>query len=98
MAKLKDEAKAYKPQETKNIADLDKVSVDLDVTAETFTDKNEKEFTINVVIIDKEKYRVPTTVLKGLKAQLEERPSLKYFKVKKSGSNMATEYTVIPLE
>jgi len=35
--------------------------------------------------------------LKSLKAILEENPNLKDFKVKKSGTGMSTEYTVIPL-
>jgi len=98
MASLKEEAQAYEGGMTLNITDLPKVSVDIELVEETHTDKQDKEFTIKVAMIDKEKYRVPASVLKQLKAILEEKPNLKFFKVKKSGTGLNTDYTVIPLD
>ena len=46
---------------------------------------------------EEEEYRVPKSVLKQLKEQLEVNPKLKFFKVNKTGEGMKTSYTVIPL-
>ena len=91
-------AENQKEKKTQNIADLDKVSVDITCREETFTKQDGDEFTINVAEIDGQDYRVPASVLKQLKAVLKEIPDLKYFKVSKSGEGMNTEYTVIPLK
>jgi hypothetical protein len=95
---LKGEAQDYEPIKTKNIADLDKVSINLEVEEREGTDKKGKRFSYNVVIVDGEEYRVPNSVLKSLKAILEEKPDLIYFKVKKIGEGFDSEYTVITLE
>ena len=50
-----------------------------------------------VVNIDGIMYRVPNSVLNQLKILLEDNPELKFFKVKKSGQGLNTDYTVIPL-
>jgi len=101
MAKLFEEAKAYEPQQTKNIADLEEVSVDLDIEDDEFefTDKdgNSKVVKQKVALIGKEKYRVPNSVLHQLKVMLEDSPTLKKFKVKRAGSGLNTEYIVIPI-
>jgi len=97
MAKLGEKAKAYESKQTKNIADLSKVSVDLEMEERVGTDKDGKDFNYNVITVDGEEYRVPDSVLKSVKAILEENPNLKTFKVKKTGQGLSTEYTVIPL-
>ena len=97
MGNIMDEAKAYEPPKTKNIADLEVVRVDVDIKEETFNDKDGEPFTIKYIEVDGEKYRVPISVLKQLKAILEAKPDLKTFKVAKSGEGMNTEYTTIPL-
>ena len=97
MAKLGEKAKAYESKQTKNIADLPKVSVDLELEERTGKDKDGNNFDYNVIIIEDEEYRVPDSVLKSLKAILEENADLKTFKVKKTGQGLSTEYTVIPL-
>jgi len=94
---LKDAAKAYEGKSTGNIADLPKVSTDLQLQDRTGTNDEGKEFTYQVIIIEGQEYRVPVSVLKSLKAILSENPNLASFKVKKSGQGLATEYTVIPL-
>ena len=97
MAKLKDEAMSYESSKTKNIADLDTVPVDIEINDETFTDNDGKEFTIKIIEVDGERYRVPVSVLKQLKTHLEDNPNIKKFKVRKTGEGMKTEYVVIPL-
>ena len=98
MGSIKDNAKAYEPPTTKNISELDKVSVDLVIEEKEFERKDETKFKVNVIVVEGEDYRIPTSVLKNLKAILEEKPELKFFKVKKTGEGLKTEYTVITLE
>lgn len=99
MAKLKEEALAYEPQQSKNIAELEVVSVDLDVKeSEEFLDSEGKPFRYKYVIKDGEKYRVPNSVLEQVKGFLTERPTMTKFKVKKSGSGLNTKYQVIPID
>lgn len=97
MGTLGEEAKAYEPPQTKNIAELETVSVDIEVEKKEFTKEDGSTFSINVINVNGEDYRVPTSVLKTLKAILEEKQDLKNFKVKKTGEGLKTEYTVIPL-
>lgn len=98
MGSMKDEAKAYEPPQTKNIADLEAVPIDSEIIEREFTDKDGNPFTVSVIVVSGEDYRVPVSVLKSLKAILEEKPEVKMIKVKKSGEGLKTEYTVIPLE
>jgi len=97
MATLGEEAKNYESQQTKNIADLEVVSTDLSVEDREGTDKEGKAFKYKVITVNNFEYRVPASVLNSLKAILKENPSLKTFKVTKSGTGLNTEYTVIPL-
>ena len=101
MAKLKEEAMTYESKQTKNIADLEVVSVDLDVEDDEFEIEDEKgnlkTIKQKVIIVDGEKYRVPNSVLKQLKVLLEDNPKITKFKVKRSGQGLNTDYTVIPL-
>jgi|TARA_R110002051_G_scaffold96271_1_gene166285 dynactin complex subunit len=97
MGSLKENAKEYEPQQTKNIAELEVVPVDSEVLEREFKDKDGNGFKISVIVVDGEDYRVPVSVLKSLKAILEEKPEVKAIKVLKSGEGLKTEYTVIPL-
>ena len=92
MPNIKDLAKEYEPQQTLNIADLDVVDVDIDVKVET-----DVEYPYKYIEVDGKRYRLPTTVIKSLKAILAENPELKKFRVKKDGEGLKTTYTVIPL-
>lgn len=98
MATLKDEAKVYEPQQTKNIADLKEVSVNLNLEDRKGKDKNGEEFSYKVVVVDGEDYRVPGKVLGDLKSILEKKPTLTKFAVSKKGVGLNTQYTVIPLD
>ena len=96
MAKLNEMAKAYVPQTTHNISEIQKIPVDIDVNEETYTDSEGKEFKVNVAIYNGEKYRIPNSVLEGLKGLLTKLPETKFFTVLKSGTGMNTRYQVIP--
>jgi len=98
MANLKDSALNYEAPAIHNIAELEKVSAELDVKTETHTKADGETFSVDVIVVDGQKYRVPATVLANLKAILQAKPDLKSFKVNKSGSGMQTTYTVIPMD
>ena len=94
---IKDEAKAYEPSTaTKNISELQSVSTDLLLEDDSFEYEG-KEIKQKVVTVAGERYRVPISVIRDLKVILEDNPNLKQFKVKKTGQQMETRYTVIPL-
>lgn len=99
---MKTAAKDYEPEQTQNIADLERVSVDVELEDDVFTctdDKTGKEKTVQQMIFvqDGIKYRVPKTVFSQLQDHLKENKDLKFFKVSKKGSGFSTVYTVIPL-
>lgn len=98
MATLRDSAKAYEPMKTKNIADLEAVSLDAVFEERTGKDKEGKDYQYSVVVVLGMDYRVPDTVLKDIKAIMEAKPTLKTVKVIKKGQGMGTQYTVVPLE
>jgi hypothetical protein len=98
MATLREEARAYEPQLTKNIADLKQVSVDMALEDRTGRDKEGVEFKYKVIVVDGDDYRVPGKVIGDLKAILEKKPTLKTFSVAKKGMGLNTQYTVIPME
>lgn len=104
MSKIGDFAKDYEPpQTTKNIADLPEVSTDIELEDDEFefVDKMTKQLKTvkqKVINLNGESYRVPITVIQQLKVIMEDNPSLKRFKVKRSGSTKDdTRYQVIPL-
>lgn len=94
---LKDAALTYESQSVGNIADLPKVSTSLIVEDREGTNEEGKTFSYKTIKVENQDYRVPVSVLKSLKAVLEDNPNLKEFKVKKIGTGMATSYQLIPL-
>jgi len=102
MPSLKQAAQAYEPPQTKNISELDVIDVELGFKEEkhkkTNEDGTEEEFTVKIVEIDGEKYRVPNSVLEQLQSQLEVNPNMRKFRVKKKGTGLGTKYTVVPLQ
>jgi len=95
-------ADEYQPStKTMNIADLDRVSIDLQIVEDTFEfTKGDETKTVKqeVIVIEEVKYRIPVTVKQQLKVLMEDNPKLKFFKVKKSGTTKDdTRYQVIPL-
>jgi hypothetical protein len=95
---MKEQAQSYKQNEIKNIAELGKVSVDIEVKEEVANKGKEDEFSFKYCEVNDIKYRIPNGVFKQLKALLAEKASLKSFKVLKSGEGMSTSYMVVPLE
>ena len=96
MATLKDEAMAYVPPTTLNIADLDKISVDIEVKTQTKQNKAGEDFTYLYAIIDGREYRIAGSILGGIKALLKKMPNLQYVSVMKEGQGMNTKYQVVP--
>jgi hypothetical protein len=100
MVSILDQAKNYEEQKKYfNIADLDKVSVALDLQfAEETTQVGEK-YNVNYIEQDGKRYRVPGVVLGDLKNLIAEKPTLQHFKVLKSGHGKeGTKYQVIVVD
>lgn len=98
MASLKEEAQAYEPKQTLNIADLDRVDLSFPLEDRIGTDKDGKEFKYKVLIANGQEFRVPNTVLEEIQKMLDLKPDLKFVKVEKSGTGLSTRYTVRKVE
>jgi len=98
MGNLREISKAYEPKKTKNIADLEAVSLDVQISKTSGTDQEGKSFEFFVADIAGEKYRVPSSVLEAIQTLLETKPEVKTIKVVKKGAGMNTSYSVIELE
>jgi len=97
MTSIKEDAQAYEPKHTKNISELEKIDVNMDIEDREGNGKD-GVFKYKVVVVDDEEYRVPGVVLGDLKAIFEQKPELKQFKVTRTGEGKAgTRYTVISL-
>ena len=96
MVSLKKQAEDYVPTQTKNIAELKLVSVNVEVLNKDGERKDGSKFNYNYILVDEEEYRVPNPVLGQLQALLLDNPKLEQFKVTKSGEGVKTEYTTIP--
>ena len=96
MATLKDEAQAYVPQQTLNIADLEKVPVSIDLKDAEGTDNTGKVFKYKYFEHEGQKYRVPGSVIGDLKGILQKQPNVTHVSVTKTGTGMNTRYQVIP--
>jgi hypothetical protein len=98
MATLKEDALAYEPKQTRNIAELEAVSVDQEIKLEVRKNSDGEEYSIAIINVAGVEYRVPNSVREQVKQILKEKPELKTFKVSKTGEGLKTTYTVIPLE
>lgn len=98
MVTLKETAQAYEPKTTLNIADLDRVDLSFPIESRTGKDKDGDDFNYKVMIVNGIEYRVPNTVLEKIKEMLDLKPDLKFVKVEKSGSGLATRYAVKKVE
>ena len=98
MSSIKAEAEAFVPKQTKNIAELPSVSIDLELRDGEGIDKQGESFKYKYIEINGEEYRVPGVVIAQVKDILEENKGMKSFKVKRTGEGKTgTRYTVIPL-
>jgi len=96
MATLKESAMAYEPPQTLNIADLDKIPIDLEVKDGEGKDKDGEVFKYKYATIDGKDYRIAGSILGGIKAILGKMPNLEFVAVIRQGTGMSTRYTVIP--
>lgn len=94
---IKEFAKSYEPQKMKLISDLESVKANIEFTTEVRKDREDKEYTVNFVVVEEIEYRVPISVVEQLKGIIEAKPDLETFKVIKTGTGMNTKYQVISL-
>jgi hypothetical protein len=98
MATLREEAKQYQPPQTLNIADLEKIPIDIELKDGSGKDKEGEVFHYKYAVIDGKEYRVAGSIIGGIRALLEKIPSLGYVTVIKQGQGMNTRYQVIPYQ
>lgn len=99
MGNFKDEAKDYKPTTMKNISDLKEVDVENVVITETKIRDDGTSYVVKYIVVNGEEFRVPNSVISALKEMLEEKPKMKTFRVKRTGTTKEdTRYTLIPLD
>ena len=94
MATIKEMSMAYETPQTLNIADLDKVSINLELRKNTAKDSEGNDFTYNYAEINGKHYRVPNSVLDELKTIINLKPDVENVKVNKTGSGLGTRYKV----
>ena len=93
---LKTEAQNYEPPKPKSIADLERVSVDVEIMEDEGTDKDGNVFSYKYIEDNGIRYRVPGVVLGAIKKLLEKQPRTKYIQVSKEGEGLQTRYFVFP--
>jgi len=98
MVNLKEEAQAYEPKQTLNIADLDRVDLSFPIEEREGTDSEGKTFKYKVMIANGLEYRVPNTVLEKIKEMLDLKSDLTHVRVEKTGTGLATRYSVKKVE
>jgi len=96
MATLRETAQAYIAPSTLNVSEIEKIPIDVEVFQGTGTDKEGEDFTYHYIVIEEKKYRIPGSVIGGIKAIMKKMPQVKYVSVIKEGSGMNTRYQVIP--
>ncbi len=95
---IKEKVKTIEKKTTRNIVELEKVSVNLELEERgPFKEGTPDEFTIDVVVVNGEDYYVPFAVQISLKELLAKFPDMKEFSTIKTGEGKATRYQVIPL-
>lgn len=96
---LKSFVNTFVADTTKNISELDEVSVDTMIYHDgKGTNEKGEEFEYSYIKVNDIKYRITSGALSQLKELLEDNPNLKKFKVKRKGEGKTdTKYTVIPI-
>lgn len=96
MATLRETAQEYEPPQTLNIAELDKIPIDIELYDGEGKKADGETFAYKYAKIDGKDYRVAGSIIGGIKAILKKMPSLKFVTVIKQGQGMNTRYQVIP--
>ena len=98
METLKQAAQAFvPPQKTKNISELKRVSVEIELKTKEGKDREGQPYTYKYIEVEGQEYRVAGPVIRGIKNLIEKFPNMKYFSVMKDGDGMNTKYQVVPL-
>jgi hypothetical protein len=96
MATIEEWAKSYEAKKLRNIAELPSCSIDLELKHDTIGEgDDEREY--QYIEVNGEKYEVKKSVFQQLRTLLEVNPTMKSFKVIKTGEGMKTRYSVLPL-
>jgi hypothetical protein len=98
MGTLKEESIVYESPRTLNVADLDKIPIDIELLDARGLDNKGEEFVYKYVVVDEKEYRVPGIVMAGIKAILEKKPRCQFVSVVKTGQGLGTKYQVIPMD
>ena len=98
MGTLREEAQAYQPRLTLNIADLEKIPIDIELKDGSGKDAKGEEFTYKYAVIDGKEYRVAGSIMGGIKLLLSKIPRLQHVTVLKQGEGMNTRYQVLPYQ
>lgn len=96
MESLKNAAEQYVPPQTDNITTLEKIPIDVELHDGEGKDKDGETFKYKYIEHEGKKYRVPGTVIGGIKMVLNKYPETKFVTVDKEGIGMATKYHVMP--
>jgi len=96
MTTLKESAMVYEPPQTLNIADLDKIPIDIEVKDGEGKDREGEVFKYMYATIEGKDYRIAGSILGGIKAILGKIPNVTHVSVIKQGIGMNTRYTVVP--
>ena len=97
MASVKEASKDAKTNETLNVADLDRFDINLELHDRVYNKSDGEEFTIQVVEVDGQDYRVPKSVLVQINNLRTNGKEFDFVNVIKSGTGMNTTYQVLPL-
>jgi len=81
---------------TRNIAELDAVSISVDIKTET-RGEGDDSYIFHYILVNDEEYRVPPSVIKAVQELILEN-DIKTFKVLKTGEGKQTKYSVQVLE
>lgn len=94
---LADEIKAYQPNETHNVADLEFFLISEPITTKVYNEGTEKEYKVKILVNEGKEYRVPFVVIGQMKEWLAKKPHIKAFQVIKTGSGKeGTKYQTSP--
>jgi len=96
MATLKEEALAYQTPKTLNIADLEKIPIDIELKDGEGVGSDNTKFTYKFAVIDDKEYRVAGSIIGGIKGLLTKMPDLKFVSVIRTGQGMETRYQAVP--
>ena len=96
MAKLNEFVKDYIAPVFKNISEIDRIPVDVEII-DKLEEYDGKEKLNHYITLSDIEYRMPVPVIKQLQEQLKANPEMKAFSVSKTGEGIATSYVVIPI-